>query len=70
MKVRQAARLGLALRFGIRLGHDIEVPAAQLARQADVLPATADRLGKFVFGDRDYPCCGSSSTTIDRTFRG
>ena len=34
-------------------GHDVELPAGQLAGQAHVLAAAADRLRQLVLGDRD-----------------
>ena len=49
----QRERLGLALRLRLRLAHHVQLPAGELARQADVLAAAADGLRKLVLGDRD-----------------
>ena len=49
----QRLGFGFALGLGVRLGHDVEVPAGELAREADVLPAAADGLREFVLGHRD-----------------
>src|SRR6516164_9367197 len=49
----QLLRLGLALGLGVGLGHDVQVPATQLAREADVLAAAPDRLRQLVLGYRD-----------------
>ena len=49
----QRLGFGFALRFGVGFGHDVQVPARELAREADVLPAAADGLREFVLGHRD-----------------
>ena len=45
--------LGFALLAHLVGGHDVELPAGKLARQAHVLAAAADRLRKLVLGDGD-----------------
>ena len=49
----QRLRFGFALRLGVGFRHDVQVPARELAREADVLPAAADGLREFVLGHRD-----------------
>ena len=49
----QLLLLGLALLVRRLLAHDVELPAGELARQADVLAAATDRLRQLVLGDRD-----------------
>ena len=39
--------------LGVGLGHDVEVPARELAGEADVLAAAADGLRQLVLGHRD-----------------
>ena len=46
-------RLGLALGLGVGLGHHVQVPAGELAGEADVLAAAADGLRQLVLGHRD-----------------
>src|SRR2546425_1184668 len=46
-------RLRLALGLGVGFGHDVEIPAAELAREADVLAAAPDRLRQLVLRHRD-----------------
>src|SRR5205807_2205172 len=46
-------RLGLALGLGVGFGHDVEIPAAELAREADDLAAAPDRLRQLVLRHRD-----------------
>src|SRR5690554_888676 len=39
-----------ALVFRLGLGHDVDTPAGQFRSKADVLPATANRLGQIILG--------------------
>ena len=51
-------RLRLALLCRLFLTHDIEFPAGQLARKADILPATPDRLRQLVLFHGDVHAVG------------
>ena len=57
-EVAQLALLGIALLLGGSLAHDVEPPARQFAREADVLPTAADSLRQLLLRHGDVHAVG------------